>query len=158
MSNQDNTVPAVLVQFTWDICRPDNRQYKQQSTELSVYINKQPAIIDVYVPLDERYVSNYQEYLAKLKGEGDAKETARLTPDGYAYAMSQLENVVSDPIEVKDSIPWSESDKTESWGEETESDDWSEPEEEKEPEDWAFSDDTSTDDDTPWDEDEEEWE
>jgi len=88
-------------EFSVDVVRPDNRQYAQQTLELSpsLYIP-----VEVRVPIKSEYFwdvpNNYYENVLQVELGVDVNvpelpETLNLTPGGLAYLKNELDFVKS---------------------------------------------------------------
>lgn len=58
---------TIPVQFVWSVCKPDERQYEQNSMEFMPFVGNPPTqpIIEIDLPIE--LLKNHDEYLAKSK-------------------------------------------------------------------------------------------
>ena len=134
------------VLFRWNIYRPDQREYRQQSIELLPDYD-----VAISVPVTNEYLYNSEDILQALIA-GDKQPSAKLTVAGLKYVVDQFDAVflpkpATKPDEVEDD-----------W----EADLRAEPEKNTTPatdsEDWEMDlDAANKPDEVAWDENEEEW-
>lgn len=131
-----------LVEFMWQIARPDSRQYRQNSAELY----PQQFVIGVNVPLTKEYVLNAEALIQFDLGSGNAtRPTPIYTPLAVRLCLDKLGEHLGETDKVStpnvDNDDWgndtditkNKSDPNDSWGEDDKKDvPWKE-----EDEDWS---------------------
>ena len=85
-----------VAKFMWLVARVDDRQYRQNSTEL------QPDnfIVGVEIPVETRYVWNAEEIL-KAPLEGNQEPAPIYTPEALRYCLDKLGEYLRDPDDVQ---------------------------------------------------------
>jgi len=97
---QEKQGPVVTLFFEVKTFRPDNRQYKQQSLELS----PNPTVsVAVQVPLTYKYVHNWEAILSASVDKADDIPATILKPEGLQYVQQQVEKYFRDHEDVKPS-------------------------------------------------------
>ena len=95
----------LTVEFLWMEARPDNRQYRQNSTLLN------PASINVgvQVPLKPEYVLNSNDIILYQLNQGGTPLPV-LTPKGLRYCLDQLDKEFSDDDKgdntIEENLEW----------------------------------------------------
>jgi len=91
---EESKKPVVTLYFEVKTFRPDNRQYKQQSLELS----PNPMVsVAVQVPLTHKYVHNWEAILSASVDKADDIPATILKPEGLQYVQEQVEKYFRDP-------------------------------------------------------------
>jgi len=115
-AQEESKKPVVTLYFEVKTFRPDNRQYKQQSLELS----PNPTVsVAVQVPLTYKYVHNWEAILSASVDKADNIPATILKPEGLQYVQEQVEKYFQDPEDVKPSDFGTEgwgADNMEDWG------------------------------------------
>ena len=144
-----------LVLFTWDRARPDNREFRQNSSEFLPLAFS----VGIYIPRTSDYIYNVEDILKAELGEGNIPEPI-YTPKAIQYCLDKLGEYLHDPEEVKPEdfqaeswdIPASaphdtvSTDDNEDWGGAT-----------KPEESWDTLEENTDDKNLPWDEEKENW-
>ena len=131
-----------LVEFMWQIARPDSRQYRQNSAELY----PQQFVIGVNVPMTKEYVLNAEALIQFDLGSGNAtRPTPIYTPLAVRYCLDKLGEHL---LDIQLSTPKLDED----WDDEEKLDD-KKPAKSSDDEEW----DKAIDTDEKWDDTEEDW-
>lgn len=115
---------TVILQFMWDTCTPDPRQFNQQRQILNP-----DYLIEIDIPLNTKYIRNKADILVAQTSKDMNVPAPILTPAGMFLAIFMLEKPFEDDREertdklLEDSdVDWSrnketnvEEDETEDW-------------------------------------------
>jgi hypothetical protein len=100
MRNTDKgeIMTTVKVVFAWNMYRPDNRQYKQQSIEVTPYMGDESPMVEIELPVE--LLANAEDYL-KAGIEGKKPPQPILSVKAVKYLVDEWEKIFSDPKEVE---------------------------------------------------------
>lgn len=141
------------ISFSWVVFRPDNRQYRQHSTELSPSSALEVA---VNVPLNADHLYNASDIIRwQISGSGGAPPLPALTVKGMK-AVHDAFSEYFEPVAVEDDFDELESSE-DGWDEDLSSETATEAKEDDP--DWEEAEDEFATDskDDQWDEDNEDW-
>ena len=135
-----------LVVFMWQEARPDNREFRQNSSVLVLENFK----IGVPVPTTAEYVLNAEEILKAELGSGNKKKPDPIfTPKAIQYCLDKLGEFLTDPEDVSpedlQSTDWDDTVSTDS------SEDWTETQSTED--NWDNLEEGKDDKELPWEED-----
>ena len=105
------TEPTVDVKFKWLECRPDAREFRQNSCLLQPEV-----IVVVHLPIKSEYIANWEKLITNsISNEVTTTLSPLLTPLGVKYCMDELEKVFVIPLKAEEFAPETEEEDDDGW-------------------------------------------